>query len=283
MRKGEYKYPPLNDKAWLYQKYRVEKKGSPKIADIVGCEGSTVLRALRRYNILHTRYPELNDKSWLIQKYCVERQSSLKIAKMVGCSKVAVLYALKKFNISRRTASEALESRELSQEHKRNIGKAQEHISEETRRKRSKALKGKNNPFYGKHHTEKTKQKQREAHKHQTVPKKDTKPELIFIEFYHKFGIENRVKDTRDNSFHIGRLNPDFIIRDKRAAIFINGDYWHDPFRRPNMQETSRADFQIAECKRHKWKPIIIWESDLLREDAEQFVLAKLKKERVID
>lgn len=45
--------------------------------------------------------------------------------------------------------------------HKINVGKF---LSEETKKKISEANKGKNNPMWGKHHSEKTIQKNREAH-----------------------------------------------------------------------------------------------------------------------
>lgn len=109
-----------------------------------------------------------------------------------------------------------------------------------------------------------------------------TKPEGIFIDFYKELSIAERVEDTHNYSFFIGRLNPDFIIRDMQVAIFINGDYWHSPLLRPKLKETQRFDFQIAECKKHRWKALIIWESDLLRKDAREFVSLLLKKEGVL-
>jgi G:T-mismatch repair DNA endonuclease (very short patch repair protein) len=68
----------------------------------------------------------------------------------------------------------------------------------------------------------------------------------------------------------------------KKYAIFINGNYWHDPLHRQNIRRTQRPDYQIETCKKHRWVPLLIWESDLKREDAEAFVLATLKKEGVI-
>lgn len=45
------KYPLLNDKAWLYQKYWVEELSIPKIAKIVGCSQTAVYKAFNRLNI----------------------------------------------------------------------------------------------------------------------------------------------------------------------------------------------------------------------------------------
>lgn len=279
------KYPQLNDKAWLYQKYWVEKLSHQKIAQIIGCGRTSVRRAFRVFNIPsrtiseaskgelshnygkhfsevtkkkmsawqknRSKYQELNNKEWIYQRYIEERLSLKQIAKILETGDAVILRALKKFNISCRTKSEA--------------------------------LKGRKSPMLGKRFSEETRQKMREARKHRTFSTIDTKPELIFIDFYHKFGIADRVEDTRNNSFHIGRLNPDFIIRDMRIAIFINGDYWHSALLRPNLKHTHRPENQIKICKRHKWKAIIIWESDIKRKDAEQFVLAVLHKEGIIE
>jgi len=102
---------------------------------------------------------------------------------------------------------------------------------------------------------------------------------------YDKISKKNNITSqyTGNSKSWIGRVNPDFIIRDKKIAIFINGDYWHSCLLRYNIRYTQRPENQIKICKRHKWKAIIIWESDLLREDAEQFVLSTLKKEGIIE
>lgn len=204
--------------------------------------------------------------------------------------------------VTRRKLGDAARGRHHSEETKRKLSIAlsgenspnygRKH-SDETKRKRSDSVKkafeegrisinGEKNPFWGKHHSEETKEKLREARKKQRFPMKDTKPELIFIDFYNKFDIADRVKDTRDNSFHIGRLNPDFIIRDMRIAIFVNGDYWHSALLRPRLRDTNRPEVQVKVCKKHKWKAIILWESDLLREDAKEFVFNILHEYGVI-
>ena len=154
-------------------------------------------------------------------------------------------------------------------------------LSEEYKKKISVTLK-ENPPFLGRHHTDESKEKLREARKHQIFPTIDTKPELIFIDFYNKFDIANRVKDTRDNSFHIGRLNPDFIIPDMKIAIFINGDYWHSPLLNYKIKPNRTASYQKKVCKKHRWKAIILWGTDLLREDAEAFVLAVFREQGIL-
>jgi G:T-mismatch repair DNA endonuclease (very short patch repair protein) len=64
----------------------------------------------------------------------------------------------------------------------------------------------------------------------------------------------------------------------KRIAIFVNGNYWHSPLLKYNIRDSQRADVQVKICKRHRWKAIILWEADLLRDDSEAFVLYTLAK-----
>lgn len=51
MKKGESKYPELNDKEWLYQQYWTKGLSTIKIAEVVGCWEKTVWYALHRCGI----------------------------------------------------------------------------------------------------------------------------------------------------------------------------------------------------------------------------------------
>ena len=236
------------------------------------------------------KYPLLNDKAWLYQKYWGEELSTPQIARIIGCDENTIHYALKKHNIKRRTKSEALKGeknpmfgkspsektraklRERRKNRKPMLGKRH---TEKTKEKMAEAQKGEKNHNYGKHFSEETRRKLREARKHQKFPTSYTKIECIFWDISKKNNIPSEY--TGDSKIWIGRVNPDFVIRDKNIAIFVNGDYWHSPLIRPTLTYTQRVEVQIKECKRHKWKAVIIWGTDLLREDAEAFVLAVLK------
>lgn len=110
------------------------------------------------------------------------------------------------------------------------------------------------------------------------MPSSQTKPELIFADICTTNEIE--IEYTGDKRLWVKNINPDYVYYNgrKRYAIFINGNYWHDPFLRPQMRETQRPEYQMETCKQHRWIPLLIWESDLKREDAEVFVLHLLKK-----
>lgn len=101
------------------------------------------------------KFKNILTKEFLQQKYLKERLSTYQIAKLVGCSAMTVYCYLKKFGIPIRTISEANRLRE---------------ISEATRRKISESLKGKSNPFKGKHQSEEAKRKISEAKKCENNP-----------------------------------------------------------------------------------------------------------------
>lgn len=293
------KYPQLNDRAWIVQKYWFEKKSLSQIANIVGCSIGAVWKAFERFNIPRRSLSEAlggkNNPNYG-KPFSEERKQKISEATK---GKKRKPETKRKMSESKKGKNNPIFGKHRSEETKRKISESNKgkKLSEEHKQKIREALIGEKCYLYGKHRSEETKRKISEANKNppeeikkrirgarkrQKFPKKDTKPELIFIEFYDKFGITNQIKDTRDNSFHIGRLNPDFIIPDMRIAIFINGDYWHSPLLRYNIRDTQRVDYQIKTCKRHKWTPVIIWENDLVREDAEQYVLSVLKKEKII-
>lgn len=271
----------LKDEQWLRQKYWLEGLCCLQIAKIVGCGDATIWRALKSFGIPTRSYKELKDKEWLYQKYWIEEKSTIDIANLLGCSKDGVWYAMNNANIPRRTMAE--------------VRARQPRICKYE-------ILGDKDWLYQKYIVEKQssckianivgcsdgavcralnkfgicRRSHAEARKYVKIPKHHTTIECIYWGISKMNDINSEF--TGDSSFWIGRLNPDFIIRDNRIAIFINGDYWHSPLLRYNMGETQRVDFQVKTCKKNRWKAVIIWESDLRREDAEQFVLSELKK-----
>src|SRR4051812_15045126 len=92
------KYKELQDKNWLCQKYFVEKLSSKAIGRILNCNPSSVILALKRFDIeprsskdgrnlvplQSFKYDLLNDKDWLYQKYVIEKISTEEIARLAG-------------------------------------------------------------------------------------------------------------------------------------------------------------------------------------------------------
>ena len=171
----------------------------------------------------------------------------------------------------------------LSEETRKKLSEAQEgnkhnfgkHLSEETRKKLSEALK---NP------SEERREKMRETRKRQKFPKHHTKPELIFENICKEHNLPFHY--VGDSSLWIGEgkgLNPDFIeANGKKIVVEIFGDYWHSPLLNTSLRGNATLPYRKKHYKKYGWKAIFIWETDLKREDAEQFVLATLEKEKVI-
>ena len=109
---------------------------------------------------------------------------------------------------------------------------------------------------------------------------KPTRPELIF----------KKICDQNNLDFHyvgngqlwIGKnkkLNPDFIeANGKTICVEIMGAYWHSPLLNHNLREGAIQSYREKHYRKYKWTPIFIWDTDLLRPDAEDFVLSELKK-----
>ena len=118
-------------------------------------------------------------------------------------------------------------------------------------------------------------------HQIQKFPTHHTKPELIFEKICEKHNLP--FKYTGDGSFWIGkkgkkRLNPDFIeCNSKKIIIEIFGDYWHSPLLNPKLSQSANLSYRKKHYKKYGWKLIVFWETDLLREDVEDFILSQLK------
>lgn len=189
--------------------------------------------------------------------------------------------------------------------------------------------KGSKNSFWGKHHSEETKQKMGKAkkgkytgennhkwkpkvkciclecgkefevvpsvrikgcgkyccricaRKNLTLPKHKTKPERIFEVICKNYNLP--FKYTGDGRFWIHNINPDFVeCNGKKMAVEVFGDYWHSPLLNYNLREDKTLPYRKRILKSYGWKLIVIWERDLLRDDAEQFVLSELKKNKAL-
>lgn len=219
------------------------------------------------------------------------------------------------FNIGKKFSEETKKkhSEAMTGEKNHNFGKIK---SEETRRKISDAhlgmkhteeskqkmrdstigmYDGENNPFFGKHHTEEakdkirkarsnlseeTRQKLREARKHRNFPKSRTNPEVKFEDICIKYNLH--FKYTGDGSLWIGKkeerqLNPDFIQADgQKIVVEIMGEWWHSPLLNHKVPVYANLNYRKKHYKKYGWKSYFIWETDLVRPDAEQFVLNTL-------
>ena len=113
--------------------------------------------------------------------------------------------------------------------------------------------------------------------KAQKIPKHHTKPELIFEQICKNNNLP--FKYTGDGSFWIHNINPDFIeCNGKKIAVEIFGDYWHSPLLNYKLKEDRTLPYRKKVLKKYGWELVVFWGTDLLRADAEQFVLLQLRK-----
>ena len=90
-------------------------------------------------------------------------------------------------------------------------------------------------------------------------------------------------KYTGDGSFWIKNINPDFVeCNGKKIAVEIFGDYWHSPLLRSNIPYERTYEGRKKALKKYGWRLIILWGIDLIRKDAEQFVLNELRKNEIV-
>lgn len=73
--KGKSKYPQLNDRDWLYQKYWIEKQSLNQIAKLVGggCSRDTVRYAMKHFDISCRTLSEAQEGIYL---YPIKREDA---------------------------------------------------------------------------------------------------------------------------------------------------------------------------------------------------------------
>lgn len=118
------------------------------------------------------------------------------------------------------------------------------------------------------------------ARKARKIPTHHTKPELIFEEICKQNNLPFHY--VGDGQLWIGKnkkLNPDFIeANGKKTCVEIMGAYWHSPLLNKNLREDALQSYREKHYRKYKWIPVFIWDTDLLREDVEAFVLNILRE-----
>ena len=208
--------------------------------------------------------------------------------------------------LTKQKIGKAHKGKYVSEETKRKMSEATKgmHHSRETKKKISETQIGEKSHNFGKTFTKEHIQKLSEAtkkyfknnplglerlrkmRKHQKFPQHHTKPELIFENICKQNNLDFHY--VGDGSLWIGKkgekqLNPDFIeANGKKIIVEVFGDYWHSPLLNRNMKEYGTFEYRKEHYKQFGWKSIFLWESDLKRKDAGEFVLNLLKKGGVI-
>ena len=152
--------------------------------------------------------------------------------------------------------------------------------SQKTKEKISKAKKGENHHFYGKHFSKEHKRKLSEAHSHYTKEQirkmmqsqRPTSLEKKFLEIIKKHNLP--YKYVGDNSFKIDKYNPDFInVNSEKIAIEVYTRYFKERgFRNIEKWKEKRS----KTFAKYGWSMFFFDETQI----NEDYVLEKLKERR---
>lgn len=98
-------------KKWLNQKYHKEKLATTTMAEILGCDPSTIQYWMKKHGIeirtmseAKTEDKKYTDEEWLKENYIEKRFSTSKLAKMCDCTRSTIRFWLKRFGIKTREA-----------------------------------------------------------------------------------------------------------------------------------------------------------------------------------
>lgn len=120
---------------------------------------------------------------------------------------------------------------------------------------------GDNNPFFGKHHTEETKDLIRVAavQYRSLAPILPTKPEKAIHNELIKLGIKFESEYVVNNKFCVDVFVPDYNL-----IIYIDGCYWHAcPLHFPNNKKPNYDNARIPYLTKCGYNVEIIWEHDI--------------------
>lgn len=237
-------------------------------------------------------------KEKLRELYVLRKLSMVEIAKRLKCDNKTVAYWMDKFGIPRRSLSEALRGRKVTEESRRKMRLAAKkrwerpeerekasrahsgvRLSEEHKQKISKSLIG-NKRRKGIPHTEEVRKKISESSKRnwknpvyarKVVSALQAQPnnsEMVLINIID----ENRFpfRYVGDGKIVIDGKVPDFISTDRtKRVIEFFGRPWHDPNHsdkikvKPNRTEEAKHKFYES----HGYDCLIIWDDELKDEE----------------
>ena len=159
-----------------------------------------------------------------------------------------------------------------------NKGKVGIYSKETLEKIKSLDRSGRNNPMYGKRHTQTTKRKiglktrercENFEYKERLVKaimkgwqKRPNKPERLLIKFLNQI-FPDEFKYVGDGQLILGGKCPDFLnINGKKKLIELFGDYWHSK-ERTGIEPKEHERKRIEHFKRFGFDTLIIWEHEL--------------------
>jgi len=101
----------INNKEWIFNKYCINKLGTPSIAKLLATKSYLVIKKLKEFDIKLRGYDDSNaknrpSKDWLIENYVNKRYSISKCAKIFKSGFDTIYSALRDYNLEIRNASE---------------------------------------------------------------------------------------------------------------------------------------------------------------------------------
>jgi G:T-mismatch repair DNA endonuclease (very short patch repair protein) len=114
------------------------------------------------------------------------------------------------------------------------------------------------------------------THQRHTRTRELTAPERVFKGICIKNALPFRF--VGDGALWLGNANPDFVHNTKKIVVEVFGDYWHSPLLNRHVRYIQTREGREAQLEKEGYKCIILWESDLKREDAEKYILNVLKE-----
>jgi len=234
-------------------------------------------------------------KDGLEDLYIRKRLSMSRIASMYNVTSATILNKLRKYKLKTRTSSEAGKNNPHPARRKIKIGKealeklyweetlSQKEIGDilncdQTTVAKWMKIWSIKSRTYKESATPITHEKQQKMQ--QCLHRKPTRPEQCFIEIIKKNQLPYRY--TGNGDVMIGAKNPDFFnTNGNKVVIEIFGEVYHSPlFTFMNEIGYSRTYKGTMEhYKKYGLKCIVFWDRDVLRDDAEEFVLKTLQEE----
>jgi len=181
----------------------------------------------------------------------------------------------------KRKISEANKGRIFSEETRKKLRERSAVGRPEVRKKISNSLKGvnagKNNPFYGKHHSEQTKMEMRRKRRNIISPVKDTSIEVKVQDFLKQLGI----KFLTHQYMKINHgYQCDIFIPSMNIVIECDGDYWHgnpDFFKGEKVTGKMIKQREKDECRTKEliekgYNVLRLWEHEIRSMNMDEFL-----------
>lgn len=239
-----------------------------------------------------TRHPKLENREWLYEHYWVKEESTPKIAKIIGCSPKVVNLALKRHDIRIRTMSEAKKGMKPTEETKKKLrGRRrskyeklndrewliQKYWIEELTLTEIKNLVG--CPSVD---TVWDAMKRQNVVRRSCLTRKNRYPndlEILVEGILQKIQPEAwKYNGNLEAGVMLGGMIPDFInVNKEKRVIEVFGGRWHSgTLAKENWKRTEFG--RKAAYSQLGYEAIILWEEDLKKDNAEEYIKGELKK-----